>query len=308
MAITRVKSAQNSIPSGTAGTLTLSFTPAAVGNVLVAMLLSNQTGNNPSLTDSAGNTWTPLTTKVTFTGNCSIAYYTVCTNNSAMTITTSFSGGTAPSFRVIMVDEFDGVDQVNPINKTTQTSGSGNPTTTITPTTDATAIWAGSADSCTAVGSGYSKGADDTFGDWTEYRILTGNKNTSTTANFTGSGTWGLHVGALNPEYVLPNLADTGASNWADFLDYTLAGGGTVELDVTVSDQITTWLDAPGLGHGNIAGDSMSLADGLGAGYGSTTSDQMTLTDSVLSGYGMLYTDTATMSDALRLGYGAWLS
>jgi hypothetical protein len=46
-------------------------------------------------------------------------------------------------------------------------------------------------DSITAVGSGFTKGADDTGGDWAEYKVLTGGAGGSQTVNFAGSsGAW----------------------------------------------------------------------------------------------------------------------
>ena len=54
-------------------------------------------------------------------------------------------------------------------------------------------------DTVTGVGNGYTKGADDTKQDWSEYKVLTGGANASTTVNFVSSGNADEFAVAIKP-------------------------------------------------------------------------------------------------------------
>jgi hypothetical protein len=149
---------------------------------------------------SSFTTWPAVASAASF---CAIA-----PNTNSVTFTATFSGGVSFTAISIIGDEFSGNDitggttTFEATNSATATSGS--PTLNITPVNNNDALWGAVQDTTSAVGSGYTKGADDTQGDWTEWKILVNNGGVSQVVNFTGGPGYILQavaIKALSPGY-----------------------------------------------------------------------------------------------------------
>lgn len=203
MGVSWVKAAQNF--SNAAQSLGVSFTATNANDLVIVMSDSGSTV--PTWTISASGagwstvTWNVLIGKTTTTGTNCESWWTFAPNTNATTITVTASGS-GNQFMSCLVDEFTGMDGTSPIAGTNSGVGSGTPSITVTPTVDNCQVWGGCMDSITAVGSGYTKGADDTQQDWSEHlttALGAGTANNPKTVNFSGSGTWLLMAAAIKP-------------------------------------------------------------------------------------------------------------
>jgi hypothetical protein len=120
-------------------------------------------------------------------------------NTSAATITATFTGGTDSAFANDLIDEFSGADTSNPVDASNSSASSGSCTSTVTPTVNDDMLYGTCQDTVTAVGTAFTKGADDASTDWAEYKKLSGQSGVSQTVNFTGSGTYQTFSAALKP-------------------------------------------------------------------------------------------------------------
>lgn len=183
---------------------TKAFTASAVGNLLVVGCgtASTAAGGVPAISDTQGNTWTPiLLTPKTLTGVGQMqGWWAQAKNTTASTITVSASN--SGGFINILFDEFSGNLASGTVldNSNSASSASGNPTVTVTPGADGYLLWAASNDGVTAVGAGFTKGGDDAQQDWSEYKVLgAGTSGVSQTANFTGSGGYLIIAATFKP-------------------------------------------------------------------------------------------------------------
>jgi len=73
---------------------------------------------------------------------------------------------------------------------------------TVPTTANNDAIWAAcfSSFSVTAIGAGYTKGADNGGGDWTEYKLTTDPAGTNEVAQFTSTTTYIVSMLSLRPQ------------------------------------------------------------------------------------------------------------
>lgn len=152
--------------------------------------------------------WT-LTALSAVTGSSSAGWIAsfgaIAPNTSAATFTVTWSQACG-SFMVDFEDEFSGNDTTGGTT-TFDAHNSGSGTTgscsiTVTPANANDGLWGACADSVTAVGAGhaYTKGGDDTQGDWSEWFILSGGSGASQTVNFVGtSGFWTEVAATVKP-------------------------------------------------------------------------------------------------------------
>jgi hypothetical protein len=102
-----------------------------------------------------------------------------------------------------LIGEFSGADGTNFVDGSNSATGSGTPTVTVTPTGNNDMIWGATSDSVTAVGniagSAATKGGDDTQGDWSEYRLISGGAGSGQSVAFTGSGAYVIWAVAIKP-------------------------------------------------------------------------------------------------------------
>jgi hypothetical protein len=99
-------------------------------------------------------------------------------------------------------DEFTNVDPTITFDGHAEASGSGNCAGTITTSHDGDAIWAGCStfgNTVTATGPGFTKGADDGNGDWSEYAITTDPAGSLEAVTFASSSVFAMTMAALKP-------------------------------------------------------------------------------------------------------------
>lgn len=198
--------------AGAATTLAIARTAGAVGNLIVVggsvgdSAAGAYSGATP-ISDTQANVWntfpgTPLhdaTNGVTVVG-----WWTLAKNTTATTVT--IASNVASAFMIMMLSEFSGTDLGTPLDQSVTARGnSTNPTSgTFTPAFGDELIWVMGVDSISAVGfidgTNATKGSDDSFNDWSEYRILSGRAGVGMTAAFVGSvGAWNLVIGTFTP-------------------------------------------------------------------------------------------------------------
>lgn len=198
--------------ANTTTSLNLGRTAGAIGNLIV---IGGSVGNSAAgaftgatpISDTQGNVWnafpgTPFhdaTNGITVVG-----WWALAVNTNATTIT--INSNVASAFMIMELSEFTGGVNLSPLDKVDLSRGnSTNPTSgSFTPTYDDELIWAMGVDSVTNVGnidgSAATKGGDDTFQDWSEYRILSGRAGVGMTAAFLGTaGAWNFVIGTFNP-------------------------------------------------------------------------------------------------------------
>jgi hypothetical protein len=153
-----------------------------------------------SVNDTAGQAWNEVSNLTSALDSVS-CFYAISTTTAPVVVTASTSGG--PQFMNILLDEFTGVDIYEPFSDIGQTqSASGAPTLNMTPGVDRCMLWGACNDSITAVGTGFTKGADDGSTDWSEWKLLgDGTKGIAQAVNFTNgsASNYNLIAAALKP-------------------------------------------------------------------------------------------------------------
>lgn len=180
--------------AGSGTTITQTWTPAAVGDLIIVSLLFGDNTNSPAVpTDTAGNVYHQISNSPLTDGTApvtSMGVFWAFANGSSL-LTVTGSGNALQAFSSIFIDGFRSVDSVpvDQVNKSaTGLSGTTTSGGSVTPLFANELIWGFGADSITAVGAGFTKGGDDANGDWTEFDILVGGAGTPISATFTGSG------------------------------------------------------------------------------------------------------------------------
>lgn len=262
MAVAWVKSAQNVLPTGGAS-ISVNFTATNTGDVIIVMGGEDVVSHTMTIAATGAGwsslTWNTLVARTTTTGTNCTSWWAIIPNTTATTITITHS---APSsFSEILVDEFTGNHATTPIAGTNVGTGSGTPSITVTPTADNCQLWGGSVDTNTAVGGGFTKGADDTSGDWSEHltTTLSGGSGVAQTVNFSGSGTWLMMGAAIQPPTVtVPTLSSisprSGTVDGSTAIDLTGTGfiagatvsfGGTLGTSVSVNSTTDITCNSP---------------------------------------------------------------
>lgn len=173
--------------------------------ILIFAICASTSTPSAANTTLTGTGWTFTDLGVGGSGSTSwIAIFgAIAPNTSTTTITATFKTS-APAtitcgFSSLVGDEYTGNDTTGGTTTFDATgtlfasSSSGScSVTTIKPSNnnDALAGACSPATSTTAVGGGFTKGADDSSGDWTEFQILSGGSGVNQTVNFTSSGGW----------------------------------------------------------------------------------------------------------------------
>lgn len=165
-----------------------------------------------------------------------------------------------------------------------------------------------------ALGIGYGLQSSDTINLWMEFvalnvgfsLLVTETLNSWLDLMMAGYGA------AMSDQIIIVDSIGAGyggllsdsMNNWLDLLAFQLTGGAVLSLNL--SDQDTTWLDALGIGYGNIVVDQLQQSDSLGAGYGGGVSDSTAnWGDSLGAGYGNLIGDQdTTWADLAKFGVG----
>ncbi len=169
---------------------------AAAGTLPTSVTITASGWTFTQITPGSGvTTWPTVAAAASF---CAIA-----PNTASVTFTATFSGGATFTDISIIGQEFSGNDGASAAaaceagNSAIATSGS--PTVNVTPLNANDAIWGATQDTATAVGTGFTKGADDSAGDWTESKTLSGGAGTPVMVSFTGGPGYIIQAIAIKP-------------------------------------------------------------------------------------------------------------
>jgi len=182
-------------------TKTFTYTATAANEAVVFALNCGGTTETSVSLSATGWTITSLSGVAGASGSRIASFAAISPNTTAATFTMTWSTDCG-AFMGDLVDEFSGTDLTGgttTFDANNSGTGSGSCSITVTPANNNDAVWGACEDSVTAVGSGYTKGADDTSQDWSEYKILSGGSGVSQTVNFTGSGTWSEVAVTIKP-------------------------------------------------------------------------------------------------------------
>lgn len=170
------------------------------GNIIFACgSSSTDTTSTLSISDTAGNVWTTVEAKTTAGTSIMQSWYAVANGSSSTTVTYAFTN--QENFSFLLLDEFAG-QSIRPIDNHAKATGSGTPTVSITPVLNNCGLWVPCNDSNTAVGAGFTLGADDANQDLSEWQILSGGGGSPQTCNFTGSGNFIIFSTSIAPAII----------------------------------------------------------------------------------------------------------
>lgn len=193
-AITHVKViAQTTASSGNTISFTLQATNA--NDAIVMFFGCNASGGTPSAVSVAATGWSftalsPITGNTTNGFGASFGAIAPNTSGVTATVTWTVTGSTCNGFQNALADEFTGNDTTG--GTTTfdahgQNTGGSGCSLSVTPANANDAVWFACNDSVTAVGSGWTKGADDASQDVAEYKILSGGSGVAQNASYTSA-------------------------------------------------------------------------------------------------------------------------
>jgi uncharacterized repeat protein (TIGR01451 family) len=179
----------------------------------------------------------------------------------------------------------------------------------VTPANNNDAIWYACFDNVSGVSGGYVKGQDDTIGDWSEYKILSGGSGVAQNPGFVinpNFSTFALAGVSIKPASSVPDLTITkthsgnfvqGQTGGSYAISVTNSGGGATSGTVTVTDTLPGSLTATTIsGTGwtcTLATLTCTRGDALAAG---ATYPAITLTVSVAGNAPNSVTNTANVS------------
>lgn len=176
---------------------TLSYTPHAAGEILTIKAFDYYgtpgAGSTGNFSISGGSqVYTVAIAKVpdTTNKNDGEAWWTTSLSTSPFTISVAYTGSISTTSFNLYVDDWSGADPVNPIDATNSGIGtSSTPSISVTVKRNNDGLEGALWGSFSAVGSGFTVGANDGNGDATEHKILSGGAGAGQTVNFTQTGT-----------------------------------------------------------------------------------------------------------------------
>lgn len=191
---------------------TLALAPHAAGEILTFKACDYYgtpgAGATGTFTiSSTGFVYTTAIAEVTDTTNknqCQ-AWWTTSQGTGSFTTSVAYTGSTSTTSLNVYVDDWSGADLVNPIDATNSGMGtSSTPSITVTVKRNNDGLEGFLWGSFSAVGSGFTVGANDSNGDASEHKILSGGAGAGQTVNFTQSGTssymlFGIGLKPQNP-------------------------------------------------------------------------------------------------------------
>lgn len=185
----------------TVTTATFTFTATAANEAVVFRIGCNGTTETTVTLAATGWTITSLSGVTGASGSRLASFGAISPNTTLATFTITWSN--TFSFGEDLIDEFSGTDLTGgttTFDNHAEANGSGTtPTVNVTTNNANDTVTGGCSDSITAVGVGYTKGADDTQQDWSEWKLTTDATSTVETVNFTGSGTWSIAAVTIKP-------------------------------------------------------------------------------------------------------------
>jgi hypothetical protein len=188
-----------STTSGSANSLTLSFAANTFAGDLILVGFDFSAGTTPSsVTDSQGNTFTPVGTQLTSpAGAQSVVYYAKNITGGADTVTVTISANV--TFIELYLTEYSGIDRTNPIDAQAGASGGAGPVSSGNATTnfagDVIYGYCPGDEACTA-GSGF---ATRSIFDGNVIEDQTSGNPGSYAATGSATSGWTMHMVALKP-------------------------------------------------------------------------------------------------------------
>jgi hypothetical protein len=176
-------------------TTTFTYTASATNEAVLFGIGCAGTAETTVTLTASGWTTTQLSGPTGASGSWIASFGAIAPNTTQATFTITWSGSCA-NFINDLVDEFSGNDTTGgtttfDAHNQGFNASTGQCSITVTPANNNDGLWGACQDSVTAVGSGFTKGADDTSQDWSEWQILSGGSGVGQTVNFTGtSGQW----------------------------------------------------------------------------------------------------------------------
>lgn len=198
-------------PTVTSTSISTIIAPNGPGSLIVVWIgVSNVLAYTLTPVDDAGTgqVWTAFTgSPVSASASRGFAFWTITNTSKAFTVTaTQVGGGAGSVFMNMLLDEFTGVDVTSPhiasAMSTDPTGAVGTITSSsVTPTVNRALIWSACNDNISAVGTGFTVGANDGASDWSEWRVLgDATSGVSTTATYTSTGgAYTMAVAAFAP-------------------------------------------------------------------------------------------------------------
>ncbi|MGC2322347.1 MAG: galactose oxidase-like domain-containing protein [Terriglobales bacterium] len=229
----------------------LNYTPVATNDALVVLIGCRDSTVTAMNLTASGWTLTPISALVGPSGAFDFirSYGAITPNTTPVTFTVTLTGGgnCSGGDTTIMIDEFSGNDTTGGTttfdahNESLDNGVIGICTgAPVTPLNNNDAIWYACYDNVTGVTSGYTKGQDDSTGDWTEYKILSGgagvaqNPGFTTNPSFTSFGLGGVSIKAASGSGPTTYTV-TGSATPA-----SLANGASVVLSQNTTTLATT--------------------------------------------------------------------
>ena len=258
--------------------MTLNYTPVGTSNAVVVLVGCRSPGVTGMSLTASGWTFTPISGLVGPSGFFDFisTFGAITPNTAAATFTVTLTGGNGDctgNDTTVMVDEFSGSDitggttTFDAHNESLDPAPGGICTgAPVTPANNNDAIWYACFDNVTGVTGGYTKGQDDTTGDWTEYKILSGglgvvqNPGFITNPNFSSFALGGVSIKAAASAASAPDLTINkthsgnfvqGQSGAAYSIAVTNSGGSTTSGTVTMRDTLPAGLTATAIAGAN---------------------------------------------------------
>ncbi len=196
-----VQTTAREVGSGTTNAVTFNQ-PNTAGNLIVAYVVWDNSGT-VNVTDTRGNTYTPVSARVPWSGGASAqVFYAKNVAGGTNTVTATF--GTALSrYGVFYIAEYSGIDKTNPFDVTTTGTGTtssamSSGTATTTNANDLLVGLGASHRNVTGAGAGYT--SRSTFaGNIVEDRTVTATGAYTTTATQNGNG-WVMQLVAFHAD------------------------------------------------------------------------------------------------------------
>jgi len=238
-------------PTPNNGVFSLNYTPVGTNDALVVLIGCRDSTVTAMNLTAPGWSLTPISGLVGPSGAFDFirTYGAITPNTTPVTFTVTLTGGgnCSGGDTTIMIDEFSGNDTTGGTttfdahNESLDNGVIGICTgAPVTPLNNNDAIWYACYDNVTGVTSGYTKGQDDSTGDWTEYKILSGgagvgqNPGFTTNPSFTSFGLGGVSIKAASGSGPT-TYAVTGSATPA-----SLANGASVVLSQNTTTIATT--------------------------------------------------------------------
>jgi len=179
-----------------AKTASFTYTAGGTGNAVLFSLFCNDNSDTPSAVSLTATGWT-LTQVGSINGSTGIPgwialFKAYAPNTTQATFTETWTAASnCNSAMNVMIGEFSGMDATQFVDNNSGSANfasatSGGCALTITPATNNDGLWFACDDSVSGTGT-YTKGCDDTQGDWCEWKVISGGAGVGQASAWTSS-------------------------------------------------------------------------------------------------------------------------